>query len=153
MRALTAAVVALGLCGCVTNTPSPSSDGDPAVFAAQVQPVLARHCSFLCCHGREGMPLGIYAVDYLRLSDPKGLVDPTSPPLDERALSPAELLHNRQALAERVGADDPVGARLLSRLLPPALGGIAHGGVVVFARREDPDFQALATFVKTVHAH
>jgi hypothetical protein len=127
-------------------------DGDATSYAEEVQPVVARYCAFLGCHGREGMPLTLYAVDYLRLRDPQGLIDFARPPLDERALAPAELEHNRQALAERAGPNDPGGSLLVRRLIPETEGGTPHAGVVVFAREADPDLSTLRRFLDTVHA-
>lgn len=109
-------------------------DGDPVMYAEQVQPVVRAHCAYLGCHGREGMPLTLYAADYLRMRDPEGALDPARPDLDERALSDAELAHNRRAIAARVHARDR--ETFLRRLVPESEGGIRHAGVVVF---EDPD--------------
>lgn len=152
-RGLPAAMVwlALGLAGCgVENAPAGARDGDAALFASEVQPVLRRHCAFQGCHGREGMPLTLYAVDYLRLRDPTGDVDPDDPVLDERALSEVELSHNRRALAARTGAQDPTGEALLLRLVPLSEGGIPHGDTVVFERTDDADLATLRRFLGSV---
>lgn len=146
--------LAISVFGC-TQVAAPTLrtvDGDADMFAREVQPVVARRCGFLGCHGREGMPLTVYAVDYLRLRDPLGYVDPSRPPLDERALAPAELLHNRRAMAARAGDGDPGGTLLIRRLLPPDQGGIPHAGVVVFDRADDPELAAIQRFLATVHA-
>lgn len=127
-------------------------DGDPATFSEQVQPIVARACAFEGCHGREGLPLTLYAVDYLRLRDPNGEVDFSATPLDERALSTAEMEHNRTAFAARVSPDDPRGERLVRRLLPPSTGGIPHAGVVVYPSEDDADVRALRRFMATVRA-
>lgn len=127
-------------------------EGDAAMYESEAQPVVARHCAYLGCHGREGMPLTLYAVDHLRLRDPQGLIDFSRPPLDERALAPAELEHNRQALVERAGPNDPGGSLLLRRLVPIEAGGIPHAGVVVFDSENDPDLDTLRRFLETAHA-
>jgi hypothetical protein len=126
------------------------SDGDAAAFAAEVQPVLGRHCAFLGCHGREGMALTLYAVDYLRLRDPEGFVDPEVPPLDETALSPAEMAHNRRAIAARAEGGDPFGSTFVRKQLDPDDGGIPHAQVVVFDRRDHPDLATLVHWLATV---
>ena len=147
-------LLVLGLAGCpASGGPSVVPlDGDAALYASEVQPVVARHCAFLGCHGREGMPLTLYAVDYLRLRDPQGHIDFSRPPLDERALSESELEHNRRALIERAGPQDPGGSLLVRRLLPPDEGGVPHAGVVVFRRENDPDLDVLRRFLDTAHA-
>ncbi|MBI2893432.1 MAG: hypothetical protein HYY06_07755 [Deltaproteobacteria bacterium] len=153
-RALTGAVLGVAIAmGCAGNGRAPGEvDGNAELFAAEVQPVLARRCAYLGCHGREGMPLTIYAVDFLRLRDPQGQIDFSRPPLDELALSPAELEHNRMALASRAGPEDPNGTLVLRRMLPLDEGGIPHAGVVVFDRGDDPELMTLSRFMGTVHA-
>lgn len=139
------------LFACSVDNPVVSSrDGDAAYFAAEVQPVLRAHCAFEGCHGREGMPLSLYAVDYMRLSDPAGDVDPELPALDERALSSTELEHNRRALAANISHGDPTGQAVLRRLLPLAHGGIAHADTVVFDTDSDPDYAILRRFLGSV---
>lgn len=135
-----------------SNSKSEPRDGDADLFASEVQPVIRSRCAFIGCHGREAMPFTLYALDYLRLRDPEGVVDPTRPPLDERALTPAELAHNRHAIAGRIGVDDPAGdrERFLRRLIPLASGGIAHSNVEVFATTDDPDLDAIRRFLETV---
>lgn len=147
------AIVLAGLTACSASNPKAElRDGDAELFANEVQPVLRTHCAFVGCHGREAMPLTLYAVDYLRLRDPEGVVDPTRPPLDERALTPAELDHNRQAIAGRIGVDDPAGdrERFLLRLIPRSAGGIAHSNVEVFSSPDDPALDAIRRFLETV---
>lgn len=148
------ACVFLGACvclsGCVVNGAGSYLDGDPVLFAAEVQPVIARECAFEGCHGREGMPLTLYAPNFLRLRDPEGDVDTSNAPLDELELSETELDHNRRAIAARVSATDPDGLGLIQRLLPPEEGGVPHAGVVVYSSREHLDIVALQRFLSTV---
>jgi len=152
--------IAAGLIAAASTTPGCSvdnprvdeRDGDPAFFAAEVQPALRRHCAFEGCHGREGMPLSLYAVDFLRLRDPTGDIDPDVPVLDERTLREAELTHNRRALAAHTSPSDPTGQAVISRLIPPSEGGIAHGDTVVFDDLSEPDLDLLTRFLAGVHA-
>ena len=140
----------LTVAGCVTNEASSFRDGDAALFAAEVQPIVQHRCAFEGCHGREGMPLALYSVDYLRLRDPDGDVDTARPSLDERALSEAELDHNRRAIAGRVSHDDPEGEDLIMRLVPREEGGVPHAGVVVYSNSDDPEIEVLRRFLRTV---
>ena len=144
------ALAACALSGCVANAPSRYPDGDPDLFREEVQPVLQRSCAFEGCHGHEGMPLTLYAVDFLRLVDPEGDVDTGRTALDERALSETELDHNRRSIAGRVSAADPEGVALIDRLLPPEAGGIPHAGFVAYENPEHPDVETLRAFLRTV---
>ncbi|NOY90388.1 MAG: hypothetical protein GXP55_04190 [Deltaproteobacteria bacterium] len=147
------AAIAVALTACtVDNAPVAERDGDAAYFAEQVQPVIRRHCAFEGCHGREGMPLSLYAVDYLRLRDPTADIDPSDPPLDERALRDVELDHNRLAIAARTSAQDPAGDELILRLIPIAEGGIPHADMIIFDDLANPDLEILRRFLQGTHA-
>lgn len=149
------ATLLLGTLGCQArdDTPVTARDGDATLFEAEVQPVLQHDCAFVGCHGREGVSLTLYAVDHLRMIDPEGLVDPTRPALDERAVSESELEHNRLAIAARKTADDPEAEQLLRRLLPEEEGGVAHAdGTVVYDRPSADGYRALERFMETVDA-
>lgn len=139
--------------GCSADSgPAPARDGDTAMYASEIQPIMRAHCAFLGCHGREGMPLTLYTLDYLRLRDPDGMLDTSKPPLDERALSTMEIDHNRRALVSRIGPDDPAGDidRFVLRLIPTAAGGIPHADTVVFESLSDPELVKLRQFLETV---
>jgi hypothetical protein len=127
--------------------------GDPAAFAQDVQPVL-KHCAYLGCHGREGMTLVLYSLDYLRLRHPDETLDRTRPPpaLDERVLEPEEIEHNRRALTEFIDHDDPKKTRLYRVQIPIERGGLVHAGIVVFDRPEHPDLLALERWIASVRA-
>jgi hypothetical protein len=138
--------------GCdFSNSAEGLRDGDAELFAAEVQPIINRQCAFEGCHGREGMPLTLYGLNYLRLVDPEGDVDTGRTALDERALSETELDHNRRAIAARVSEEDPDGAGLIQRLVPLSAGGVPHADVVVYSDPNDPDIAVLRRFLRTVH--
>lgn len=146
------AAASCALAGCtVDNASTASRDGDPVLFAAQVQPLVQRHCAFEGCHGREGMPLTLYAVDFLRLRDPAGNIDPAAPPLDERSLSEVELEHNRRALAARTSASDPAGDGVILRLVPISEGGIPHADTVVYPSLTSPEIAVFRRFLGTTY--
>jgi len=144
--------IAAALAGCTLQNPRGTErDGDATYFAQHVQPVIHRHCAFEGCHGREGMPLSLYAVDFLRLRDPTGDIDPTAPPLDERRLTDVELEHNRRILAAQTSDADPNGEDVILRLVPISEGGIPHGDVVVFDNVHDADLEVLRVFLGGTH--
>ncbi len=94
----------------------------------------------------------VYALDFHRMRDPEGDIDPTVPILDELALSDAELERNRLALAARI---DPANRelsleRFRRRLLPLDKGGISHANVVVYERDNDQGLATLMRFLETV---
>jgi len=152
-RLATTVLVSLALAGCPSeNRIGQVRDGNEALYIEDVQPIVQRHCAFEGCHGREGMPLTVYAIDFLRLRDPRGDVDGERPPLDERQLSRGELDHNRRSMAARTSYQDPLGDRMIRRLLPLSLGGIPHGDVVVFERDDDPELETLRSWLMTVGA-
>ena len=154
MVRLSAVVLSVVLAaGCSSDTgKAPARDGDAELFSTEIQPILRARCAFIGCHGREGMPLTLYALDYLRLRDPDGLIDPNTPELDERALFASEIEHNRTTLASRVGRDDPSGdiERFLRRLIPIEAGGIPHADTVVYQSLDDPEVATLRRFLETV---
>ncbi len=147
-------LVFAGLLACTpSNPPAGVRDGDAASFVSEVQPIVVASCAFIGCHGREGMPLTLYAVDYLRLRDPEGKVDPARPTLDERALATGELDHNRRAFAARIGSRNPEidRDRFLNKLIPLDQGGILHADIVVFEDPAAPELAILRRFLETVN--
>ncbi len=141
IRPLTAASLLLclvSLPGCVTGpgTGALLPVGDPEVFAAEVQPVLAAGCSNPSCHGNAGRPLEVYAPFMHRL-------DPDRVHLDE-PITEAELVLNRlRAAAFLRDCDDPDLSALLTKPLAPAAGGCEHTGGTVYEDDSEPDYQTL----------
>ncbi len=136
------------LAGCGSEPPDGAFvDGDPALYATEVQPIVERRCSLLHCHGNDRLTLTFYAVGLLRWRDPNG---PTE--LIEDQVTETELEHNRQALASRAGPQDPGGTAVVRRMRPVDAGGLPHADVVVFESRDDPELEVLQRFLGTAHA-
>ena len=136
--------------GCTVAPPSRDSvpPGDARMFAERVQPVLQRYCAFLACHGRPGIPLFLFAVDFARMPEPGPGV-----PLRELALSPEEPTRNQRSTAARVDVDVPDDTLLLRKVRSPDDGGEIHAtGDVVFRRTAEPDYGVLREWVTTVIA-
>jgi hypothetical protein len=97
-------VLVLGACqdtaGSVTLAP-----GDPAVYAASVQPILEARCGTLDCHGDEGRALRLYSETGLRATDV----------LRDRPLTAAELDANRASIVA-LPAEELVDKPLVGRL-------------------------------------
>lgn len=143
-----AALLFASLIGCPgpDNPYRPYPEPDFDQFVSEVQPVLARSCSNLGCHGDPDRRLTLYSVEYLR-------AEPAVPgsPLDSDRLAAAELGWNfdsmRARLIDEVDADE---ARLLLKCLDPEVGGIEHAeGEVVWTSADEPDYVALRDWIET----
>ena len=135
-------MIALWLAACVAGPGEalPLPDPDPAVFAAEVQPVLAVSCANPACHGTPERPLSVYAPGRWRLDDRATFRD--EPLTDE------ELAHNlASATAFLVGVEDALECELVARPLAPGQGGQEHGGGTVWADTGEPGFQAVFEWV------
>lgn len=131
-------------CTTVENGPpiDPPPALDEATFRCAVEPVLARDCSFLACHGIAGAPLRVYSVGKLRAG--------ASDTLDARqaVLTDAERHANfLSAAAFAYGIDDVDDSLLLRKVLPVTAGGSAHHGGAIFAGLDDPRATAVRTWL------
>src|SRR4051812_30583605 len=83
-RLVSSIVITCAACSDVTNQllDDPSTRLAENVFRCNVQPVLARQCSYNACHGNAGSPLRIYTPGKLRASAPAD-IDAAIAPLTE----------------------------------------------------------------------
>lgn len=134
--------LAIALCACteVSNEPaaSPASTLSEAVFRCNVEPVLARQCSFNACHGQAGSPLRIYTPGKLRATKPS-TIDEAIAPLTE-AEQHANFLSAAGFNFGLARTDDNY---LLRKPLPGPDGGYAHEGGAIFTGPGDPQFGAI----------
>ncbi len=138
------AVALAGACTTVENGPPlvPLPALDEPAFRCTVEPILARDCSFLACHGISGAPLRVYSVGKLRAG--------ASDTLDARqaVLTDAERHANfLSASAFAFGVDAPDDSLLLRKVMPVSAGGSAHLGGAIFAGSEDPRATAVRTWL------
>ena len=130
-------VLLILLAGCVTG-PGESTlpEGDPDVFAADVQPILAARCGNPACHGTAERPLEVYGVGLHRI-DPADLFleTPLSDEEKYRNLTAAEAFLAGFAAA----ADSP----LLTKPLSPDSGGSEHTGGVQWADPTESEYLTL----------
>lgn len=74
------------LCGCtdVSNeaVANPAAKLDEAVFRCNVQPILARQCSYNACHGNPGSALRVYSPGKLRATTPANIDEAIAPLTD-----------------------------------------------------------------------
>ena len=74
------------MCACteVANeaVENPASTLDETVFRCNVEPILARQCSYTACHGNPGSPLRVYSPGKLR-ANPPATIDEAIAPLSE----------------------------------------------------------------------
>lgn len=138
------ALLCLGGCG-VPNEPVEVPLLDEAAFRCSVQPMLAKRCAFLACHGTALRPLRVYAPNRLRLG---GEASERDRPLGEEEL---EANYDR-ARALALGGHDE--ALLLQKPLDVAAGGLFHrgqemfGGEDVFVSRDDPGYRLLLAWIE-----
>jgi hypothetical protein len=118
---------------------------DEHYFRCRVQPVLAKSCAFMDCHGNDERPLQVYAEQRFR-------VNPSW--LDyEDPLTSEELSANLQTVRGFVGTDLGPKALLSEKPLDARSGGLFHRGRDlygtddVFLSRDEEGYQTLRAFV------
>lgn len=135
------------MCACteVSNEPaaSPASKLDEKVFRCNVEPVLARQCSYNGCHGKAGSPLRIYTPGKLRATPP-ATIDEAIAPLTE-AEHHANFL---SAAGFNYGLTNVEDNYLLRKPLPASEGGYAHEGGAIFTGAGDPQFGAIYAWLQ-----
>ena len=136
-RALLGCALLVG-CGYDAVESVPVSQLDGTFFAASVQPVVARSCASLDCHGMDGRPLRLYSEDGLRRRDD----------LRGQPLSADELAWNVDAFEaldpEPPFVDDHIALR---KPLELDAGGIHHVGGELWPSREHPEHRCLRTWL------
>jgi hypothetical protein len=143
VRLLAFAILASACTGPV-NGPRPDlvGDLDEAGFRKCVEPILARDCSYLACHGNAGFAFRVYSIGKLRLGDSSTLDLRTAPlTSDER--------HANFLSAEALSypAVAPADDLLLRKPLPSRDGGYEHKGGAIFTGHDDPRAQAILAWL------
>jgi len=132
-------------CGPLDNPYRPFPEPDYSQYVARVQPIVARRCSALGCHGSYDRTLTLFALDMLRAE-----AIFSGEPLDETKLTDAELVANYDAMRIRLlDVKDADESSLLLKCLDPDKGGVEHSDVVVFESTNVPDYQTLRTWIET----
>jgi hypothetical protein len=135
---------ALAACADVTNAPGidPSTKLDESVFRCNVQPILARQCSYLACHGQAGTALRVYTPGKLRQTTPQSLDDLIAP------LTDAEQHANFQSASGFAAtAATPDDNYLLKKPLPASAGGYEHAGGAIYSGTSDAQYQAIRAWL------
>lgn len=138
--------LALVLCSCteVANEPvaNPASKLDEAVFRCNVEPILARQCSYNGCHGTAGSPLRVYSPGKLRATTPKTIDEQIAP------LTEAEHHANFESAAGfNFGVTEVDNNFLLRKPLPASDGGFEHLGGAIYTSTSDPQFTAIRAWL------
>ncbi len=121
---------ALAACTDVAIAPGtdPSTKLDETVFLCNVQPILARQCSYIACHGQAGTALRVYTPGKLRAMTPQNIDDLTA------ALTTDEQHANfLSASGFAATAPDPDDNYLLKKPLPASAGGFEHAGGAIYS--------------------
>ena len=146
VRIAAALLCAAPLVGCtvVENAPAPDAIAQLSepVFRCSVEPVLARDCSYVACHGNAETALRVYTPGKLRAQTPKNLDDATRP------LTDAEHHGNYlSAVAFSFGGVPPGDNWLIRKTIAPADGGYEHLGGVIFPSADDPGSKAIRAWL------
>ena len=139
------ALVVSAACSSVANEPvsDPASSLKEDVFKCNVEPILAKYCSYNACHGiagqdQMGAALRVYTPGKLRATPPQNLTDLTA------ALTAAEEHANfESASGFSFGGVLPDDNFLLRKPLPSALGGYEHRGGAIYGDKTDPNYVAI----------
>jgi hypothetical protein len=126
-----AALALLCACSGVEQSYVAAASPDEALFAADVEPVLERHCANPSCHGRDERPLRVYAPMRFRVDRDRLFLD--------EPLSDDEVRANYESAAGFVATGgDPERSLLLRK----PLGKAWHAPGAVFFE-EDPPARAI----------
>ncbi|MCB9540473.1 MAG: putative metal-binding motif-containing protein [Myxococcales bacterium] len=139
-----ALLAALGLGGCAVDVAEATTPPalDPAFFAAHVEPVLARGCATLACHGDPDRPLVLYSVSKLR----------GAPELADSELTPEELCADFRNARGFADGDAPERSLLLMKPQYLEEGGTWHGGGYHFGEA-DAEYRCVALWLAGETAH
>jgi hypothetical protein len=139
-----ACACAICACGVVENAPAPSpaTKLDEAVFRCNVEPILARQCSFNACHGKADSPLRIYTPGKLRATRPADI---------DAAIAVLTDAEHHANFVSAAGFNFGITAVddnwLLRKPLPPDQGGYLHEGGVIYSGGSDPQYGAIRAWL------
>ena len=147
LRESAIAIALLGACTTVTNqtAPDPAAALNETVFQCNVEPILARQCSYTACHGtsaNDGSALRVYTPGKLRAM-PAANIDALIAPLTD-----AEQHANfESASAFAFGPTAPDDNWLLRKPLPSTYGGYEHFGGAIYSDPNDPQYVAIRAWL------
>jgi hypothetical protein len=148
-RAIFFAIVAFAAmfaCASDLHEPMPLAPLDEPYFRCRVQPVLARSCSQLACHGDERRFFRVFARNRLRSDGAESERD--APMRDE------ERRANFDAARAMLDPGDVERSLLITKPLDGRAGGAFHrgaeifGGGNVFLSRDEADFMTLRAWTR-----
>lgn len=140
------AVAAVVACASDLHDPKPLATLDEAYFRCRVQPVLARSCSQLACHGDSRRFFRVFARNRLRSGGAESERD--VPMRDE------EVRANFDAARAMIDEGDVELSLFFTKPLDARAGGAFHrgaeifGGGNVFLSRDEPDYMTLRAWVR-----
>lgn len=147
IRSLLVAAWSLALLpGCAPVVNEPASDAvaslDEPTFRCAIEPILARDCSYLACHGKADFAFRMYSVGKLRAG--------RHATLDERTIPLTSAEHHanyESAVAFTYGGVDPEENLMLLKALPAEAGGYEHLGGQIFTGLDDPRAKSLRAWL------
>jgi len=105
---------------------------DETAFACAVEPIFLRECSYLGCHGRDGMPFRLYGVGALRVGGRGDSASRAAP------LTTAEHHANLLSAQGQSFHTPPEKNQLVLKGLPANAGGYGHLGGTIWSGLDDP---------------
>jgi len=139
-----AAIAAFVIGGCTTVENGPLADPakmlDETVFRCNVEPILARQCSYTGCHGVQQSALRVYSPGKLRATPAATLDDAIMPLSDGERHANFESAAGFATLA-------PGDNFLLRKPLASAAGGFEHAGGAIFPTINDPQYVAISAWL------
>lgn len=139
-----ASLLAIGACSGVQNQPAtdPASSLNETVFRCNVEPILARQCSYSACHGIAGAAFRVYSPGKLRASPPMDITAASA------ALTDAEEHANfESASGFAFGLTNVADDFLLRKPLPSIYGGYEHKGGAIWSGTDDPQYVAILAWL------
>jgi len=145
------AVISLVVAACsdVQNAPAqvPASALSETVFRCNVEPILAKQCSYNACHGIAGAALRVYSPGKLRAMQPANIDEMIAP------LTDAEQHANFESAAGfNFGLTSVDDNFLLRKPLPPAAGGYEHKGGAIWTGTGDVQYTAIRAWLTNTGA-
>jgi hypothetical protein len=141
-----AAVIAVWTTACTTvenaDVPMPAASLDEGVFRCNVEPILARQCSYNACHGNAGSPLRVYSPGKLRAISPQTIDDANAPLTEDEHHANFVSAAGFNYMITNV--DDNW---LLRKPLNAAQGGYEHEGGTIFHGGGDNQYGAIRAWL------
>ena len=141
--------IVLTACSDVQNAPAevPASSLSETVFRCNVEPILAKQCSYNACHGIAGAAFRVYSPGKLRAMQPANIDQMIAP------LTDAEQHANFESAAGfNFGVTAVDDNFLLRKPLPAPAGGYEHKGGAIWTGTGDTQYTTIRAWLTNTGA-